>query len=1221
MANPHSFLPPMRLQQASDRWGFRGPSMALKKNANWIPFVKIKPKRDPWQQKCLTKLKQHKKVDELLRLQSQFAEVSNAEKVLEVLQAHAAQVWDPAPVQAVSATSSFEIWVKIYSPTDLPQDLNPSEGFSLLHSSEKSTEIDHVNKRPKSSRQKKETGYSYQTTLQLLGLDEAEDNNSNDPVMMKGAYLSLLYLRHIKIRDLQRVCLGALNYFRSIQRTLTIDTCGLTANAGNLVPSTGEDQCWINAAQGGSGISGGLGCHQYMHHTPADCKVQSAHFMEFSEVENHNDFYTVEDGILHTQDQRGAFIMYDVALKDLQELQGQLLLVTTHFIERDQSLKSTKHASSDMDLWVHVNVDRFAVLLDLWTWETALLENKQQLVDSYYEAYQHVLDPEERFALAQVITDIMFRRPRFDVGSDYFLKAYKDECQCLRLHLQLVRNVLNSQIDSQREFIQKICRDGQNGGVYEFGLPPNVISYPLVSLNTSCPALKNVHLLEFHPSLGLAYLISKTLEHIYQEFYHISRAKTASQAASLEKQVLTLALDEWLAMRDPQSSYNESVGKDLFEEVLVEDPVMVKDICLSTLESAAEEDKKQGRGRQVFILDTFCKTLELITLRHRLIETSSETALLSRTYKVFAEEMGFNEFHLYLRPVHFEFASHKGQEPPPMFITALLEDDSSVDRYTPSSHLLAIHEVDDNQIGKFSFRTRDGFLQLLSKSGIENMQVALACQVTQKNALVASVQLAALCYVTRCSSQNVDIKDGSREMRKQSASTSEKNPASWTLLESQMSLTAISQTSGKPLQGYCPKKRLPEAFVSIQLEKVGPRDTMLNMFLQKKQAMGTTMRNPEEIEKVKRALVIDYCQKLTSRISSYALRGQIIAYCNSLKQLLDEFPVIRKTYFIIGQPEEKKSEKGSKEGLQADPRTFQERPHSLLTEDGRTFLNLWYIPYPSEVLVMFKMLPEKAAFRVLCQTLQIVAAIHDIASYIFGFAQLGNSCSSSSHLDNKPLTADWGGAEGIGAELGEIQKIIDGLQNPQDPQEVASLLLLRREVMFMQFDAAVRHMIREAFLSAGNVLAFSTTTENMYHGLPPLSNSVTRSAFSSQLPVPQLLDPRSHRTFMLYPWRTFLADGGQFPLTISKLHTIEYHMQLCLCDMTDQERSVAHGELVGVQLLMEDIIQGNHDFIAFTIEGDQEAKQVFLFTKHGHMMCIRALQVAAFGPHAAWKGP
>jgi hypothetical protein len=44
--------------------------------------------------------------------------------------------------------------------------------------------------------------------------------------------------------------------------------------------------------------------------------------------------------------------------------------------------------------------------------------------------------------------------------------------------------------------------------------------------------------------------------------------------------------------------------------------------------------------------------------------------------------MGFEEFHLYLRPVHFEFATHKDKvdQSPPVFITSLLEDNGRVDR-------------------------------------------------------------------------------------------------------------------------------------------------------------------------------------------------------------------------------------------------------------------------------------------------------------------------------------------------------------------------------------------------------------------------------------------------------------------------------------------------------------------------------------------------------------
>lgn len=69
-----------------------------------------------------------------------------------------------------------------------------------------------------------------------------------------------------------------------------------------------------------------------------------------------------------------------------------------------------------------------------------------QLLDSYFEAYQHTLDTEERFALAQAMTDVMHRRPKFDLSCSYFTKAYQDDCTCLRLHRQLVRGILSHQV-------------------------------------------------------------------------------------------------------------------------------------------------------------------------------------------------------------------------------------------------------------------------------------------------------------------------------------------------------------------------------------------------------------------------------------------------------------------------------------------------------------------------------------------------------------------------------------------------------------------------------------------------------------------------------------------------------------------------------------------------------------------------------------------------------
>ncbi|XFG03559.1 hypothetical protein AB1E19_007183 [Capra hircus] len=1165
-----------------------GPGRALKKRANWTSFIKIKPKCDPWQKKLLTKLKERRRIDVLMQLQAKFLKISNPERVMQVLQDHAAKtvlLASSHPTCVASQGNYDQIWETIYSNINLYQNENTKEdNLSVQQDENDPAPINLSQCANKPVKQKKETGYSYAVALQLLGFDDRTGPNDRDPVLMRGTYLSFLYLRHLRIRELQRICLGILNYFRSVERTLTINTSGLTLVSGSPVP-TSEDSSWVNKAKGGMGASQGLGAHHYAHGTPAEHRVQSIQFMEFSEVENQDDYYSMDAGYIHTQDQQGVYVMYDEALSDLKDLETKLLLVASHYIEREKGHKQGSKSHIDQDWgWTHAGVDRFAVLYDMWTWEATLLESKRQLLDSYFEAYQHALDPEERFALAQVITDIMHRCPRFDFSHPYFIKAYREECTCLRLHLQLVRGILNQQIECQHEYVQRLWQKGHPDASNTFGLPLNIICKQLISINNSCSALKNIYLLEFHPSLGLASCIPSALEHLLREARHTCRPTSASALTLLERRVLQLALDVWLTPAKPESWYSAQLQKDLFSAKVMGDPFLVGETGLHALKSAADQGQNQSQDSQMLLLEMFSKLLELLTLRHRLIEMSLESVHLARLYKDLACEMGFEEFHLYLRPVHFESASHKDKvvHPPPVFITSLLEDSDCIDRYSPATLVLAISEVDDSQIGKFSFYTKEAILELLCHSGVENMQVTLACQATQKNALMVAVQQASF-YHTPRGSCPADVKEISSGLRNHSGvGPTRRNSRIVNGIEDMLlaPIPKVSDALTHPSERFQATKRAPEAFVSIQLEKVGLRDMMLNAFLLRKQAMADRMKNLDEIGKVKRDVIVEYCQKFNRHMSHYALRGQIIAYCNSLRALLDDFPTIRDTFFMVGQRQEKKGLRNSNEGLKNDPRSFQPRPRRLLSADGKVFLNLWFIPHPSEVLVMFKTLPEKVAFRALKLTLQLIAPLHDIVAYLFSFAKLGN-CPAwfEFPLSPNPLRGDWGGTEGIGSELQELQKMIDSLQSPQDPTLVSQVLLLQREVMFLQFDAAVRYLIRRTFLAAGNASAYQSVTDGMYHGLPSLSNSPVKSIFASQLSLPQPLDPQSLQAFVLFPWRAFLEDGGLFPVTSSSPDTLEYHMQLCLCGLSGPDLKVAHGELAGMQLLKEDVLLSNYPVI------------------------------------------
>ncbi|XP_026522286.1 uncharacterized protein LOC113411444 [Notechis scutatus] len=1161
----------------SEKFGMMSCNMTLKKRANWTSFIKIKPQQDPWQQKLLIKLKQWKKVDEQLQIQSKLLQASNLEYVMEALQEQGVAMLEPPPMTSAFMTSFHskhysQIWEKLYRNPEFyqGQQTNDTNNNLIMAIDEKSME--NVNFKGGSAFSGKRKHGSELTASELLGLDEDLEAPSKDLSTRKGGYLSVLYLRHLRIRELQIICLGILNYFRSIERTLTISTSGLASRSGHLI-STAEDASWVNAAKGGTGAFGGLGSHSYMHYTPADYKVHSVQFMEFAEVENHDDFYTVEEAYIHTQDQRGAFVMYDVALQDLKETEKQLLLVASQYIEVEKGQKAGSDSSSNSySRLAQTSVDRSAVLLDLWTWEADFLKNKWQLLDSYFEVYQHALDSEERFALAQVITNIMYRRPRFDFHLGYFVNTYRDECTCLKLHLCLVRDIMNRQIENQRKYNYKIWRGGPKGCISEFGFPPHIVTKQLIALSNSPTALKNMYLLEFHSSLGLVSLIPKALDRILQEFQQICRPNTASEAINLEEQILQLSLDGWMTMENPETFYSTQIQRDIFADVLVEDPLIMREIVTLALKSVSEEEQRPSKEKQTITLNVFSRFLEVLTLRHRLIEAAIEGAQLGRLYKEVAEEMGFNEFHLYLRPVHFECATHKekADQFSPIFITSLLEDhDLNVDRYIPSNLMLEIQDI-DKQIGKFSFGTRESILQLLlNPYGLENLQIALACQVTHKNMLLVAVQQAAFCPSVQPTLTG-DLKEGHLSGKGQSSSSP--NGRSSTV-GSEAEDAFVSHYIRRFTAGGCNSKRPTEAFVSIQLEKQGPRDLMLNTFIQKKQILESRVQNPDEAAKVKREVIAEYCHRLTHRMSQYSLRSQIIAYYNSIKAMLDDFPKVKNKYFAIGLPQEKKDEKESKEKVNSDPRSFQPRPRCLLSSDGQFFLNLWFIPHPSETLAAFKMLPEKVGCSALRHTLQIVASFHDIVAYIFSFAQLGSAPGCLDYrCPSEHLTADWGGTEQIGIELLEIQKKIDSLPNPSDPKKVSHMLTMLKEVKFLQFEAAVRYSMREAFLSSGNVSAYQSITDNIYHALPPMSNAVFGSAFASQLQIPQLLDPHGQRALMLFPWRTFLAKGGLFPDTISNLNPVNSSMQLCLCGLSMEDQKVAHGELIGIQFVMEDVL-------------------------------------------------
>lgn len=63
-----------------------------------------------------------------------------------------------------------------------------------------------------------------------------------------------------------------------------------------------------------------------------------------------------------------------------------------------------------------------------------------------HEAYEHAAETVERFALAQVVTD-MNKKTQLDLNFDYFV-CHRAETACLQRHQQPIRDIVNNQVKS-----------------------------------------------------------------------------------------------------------------------------------------------------------------------------------------------------------------------------------------------------------------------------------------------------------------------------------------------------------------------------------------------------------------------------------------------------------------------------------------------------------------------------------------------------------------------------------------------------------------------------------------------------------------------------------------------------------------------------------------------------------------------------------------------------
>lgn len=203
-----------------------------------------------------------------------------------------------------------------------------------------------------------------------------------------------------------------------------------------------------------------------------------------------------------------------------------------------------------------------------------------------------------------------------------------------------------------------------------------------------------------------------------------------------------------------------------------------------------------------------------------------------------------------------------------------------------------------------------------------------------------------------------------------------------------------------------------------------------------------------------------------------------------------------------------------------------------------------------------------------------MSSLHDILAYTCAYAWLGSSGSlidDKKFQPNNSFGAEWGGLEGIGVELHDLQSVISKLDDPSSPSQVAECLTLRREVMFLKHELVMRHYLKTTFLASGNMSAFYTLTVCTSAALDKLSDTPKPNIQFPQMVLPQPLAAVDEKATALFPWRTFLMQSSPYTTVMAHMHNTSSFVFISLAVLSPVDRCIANGELLSMSLLLEEV--------------------------------------------------
>ncbi|KAJ3033499.1 hypothetical protein HDV00_006315 [Rhizophlyctis rosea] len=287
-------------------------------------------------------------------------------------------------------------------------------------------------------------------------------------------------LRHIRLRELRMKLLRQLNFFRSVEKRLTLDT-RMTKLRNDLQLT---DQAKLE--RGATGALGTAAMVAHMWHqqdlfempdpsiTPSSRpgSATSLHKDASAGVDTAltEDTRQIIDGWITVRDFKGTSVIYDAAITDLQHLETNLLKLATIYINNKAG--GHEHVSiSYMDglrfrlaerrtefqdaTFLNPTLDRAQLLLELYEAEVKFQFARMELVNVYLEVFEHTSDVQSIDKIAQIITNEMYLRPHMDFEAPYFSRDYAHHTKSLEIHSRTALAITQLMISNHHSWLRR----------------------------------------------------------------------------------------------------------------------------------------------------------------------------------------------------------------------------------------------------------------------------------------------------------------------------------------------------------------------------------------------------------------------------------------------------------------------------------------------------------------------------------------------------------------------------------------------------------------------------------------------------------------------------------------------------------------------------------------------------------------------------------------------